>query len=102
MICDPPHLVFKCDPSSCDDLLAFGAFGCEFLFEASDAVDVCLVWDDEWFATNLTFANNALETTVVPLFALVLHLEKIIKVVSSRRDLYALGHLLRLINNLKS
>ena len=72
-----PHLVFKCDPSSCDDLLAFGAFGCEFLFEASDAVDVCLVWDDEWFATNLTFANNALETTVVPLFALVLHLEKI-------------------------
>ena len=74
-----PHLVFKCDPSSCDDLLAFGAFGCEFLFEASDAVDVCLVWDDEWFATNLTFANNALETTVVPLFALVLHLEKIIR-----------------------
>ena len=72
-----PHLVFKCHPSGCDDLLAFGAFGCEFFFEASDAVDVCLVWYDEGFATNLTLTDNALETTVVPLFPLVLHLEQV-------------------------
>ena len=70
------YLVFESDPARRHDLFAFCALCGEFLFEASDAVDVCLVWDDEWFATNLTFANNALETTVVPLFALVLHLGK--------------------------